>query len=97
VIVELRSRVHLFEAGSTGLLSNDIACRLRRFKIIRHQISRRILKMNRRLAKESGKQVAEQSGWHWALTGFALDAYGAADVSDVTAAAAEGYSLMERV
>jgi hypothetical protein len=23
--------------------------------------------------------VAEQRGWHWALTGFALDAYGATE------------------
>jgi hypothetical protein len=29
-----------------------------------------------RLEKEFGEQVADQRGWHWALTSFALHAWG---------------------
>src|SRR4030065_1033302 len=50
----------LFEAGSPGLLPKDLASKLERFKITRHQISRRILGMNTRLQKEFGEQVAEK-------------------------------------
>jgi hypothetical protein len=63
----------LFEAGSPGLLPKDLAVRLERFKITRHQISRRILRMNKRLEKDFGEKVAEKRGWHWALTSFAAD------------------------
>src|SRR4030042_1497782 len=35
----------LFEAGSPGLLPKDLAAKLRGFKVTRHQISRRILRM----------------------------------------------------
>jgi hypothetical protein len=66
----------LFEAGSFGLLPKDIAVKLGRFKVARHQVSRRILRMNKRVEKEFGEQVAEQRGWHWALTSFAIDAWG---------------------
>jgi hypothetical protein len=59
-----------FDAGSSGLLPGEIATKLERFKVTRHQISRRILRMNKRLKKEFGEQIAEKTGWHWALTGF---------------------------
>jgi hypothetical protein len=65
----------LFEAGSSGLLPNDLACKLERFKVSRHQISRRIKPMNKCLEKEFGEKAAEKRGWHWALTGFAFDAW----------------------
>jgi hypothetical protein len=65
----------LFEAGSPGLLPKDLAVKLERFKITRHQISRRILRMNKRLEREFGEHVAEQRGWHWALTSFAVEAW----------------------
>lgn len=65
----------LYEEGSSGLLPKDLAFKLERFKVVRHQISRRILRMNKRLEKEFGEHDAEQRGWHWALTRFVLDAY----------------------
>lgn len=49
----------LFEAGSPGALPKDLATKLARFEVTRHQISRRILRMNKRLVKEFGEQVAE--------------------------------------
>jgi hypothetical protein len=66
----------LFEAGSLGLLPKDLAIKLERFRITRHQVSRRIQRMNRRLKKEFGEQIAEQRGWHWSLTSFTLEAWG---------------------
>src|SRR4030065_652380 len=55
----------LFEAGSPGLLPKDLAVRLERFKVTRHQISRRILRMNTRLEKEFGEKAAEKECWDW--------------------------------
>src|SRR4030066_668541 len=66
----------LFEAGSPGLLPKDLATKQLRFKVTRHQISRRILGMNNRLEKRFGEHVAEKRGWHWALTGFVREAWG---------------------
>jgi len=66
----------LFETGSPGLLPKDLATRLDAFRVTRHQISRRILRMNKRLEKEFGEHVAEQRGWHWALSNFAVNAWG---------------------
>jgi hypothetical protein len=66
----------LFEAGSPSLLPKDLAAKLERFKVQRFQVSRRILRMNKRLMKEFGERVAEKSGWHWALTSFAVEAWG---------------------
>jgi hypothetical protein len=66
----------LFEAGSRGMLPKDLQRRLEHFKVTRHQISRRILKMNKRLKKEFGEPVAEKRGWHWALTHFCIEVWG---------------------
>ncbi len=49
----------LFEVGSLGLLPKELATKLGSYKVTRHQISRRILRMNKRLDKEFGEQVAQ--------------------------------------
>ena len=59
-----------------GLLPKDLAAKLVQFKVTRHQISRRILRMNKRLDEEFGEHVAEKRGWHWALTNFAIEIWG---------------------
>lgn len=66
----------LFEAGSRGVLPKDLTAKLVRFKVTRHQISRRILRMNKRLEREFGEHVAEKRGWRWALTSFAVEVWG---------------------
>jgi len=66
----------LFEAGSPGLLPKDLAIRLQHFKITRHQVSRRILRMNKRLKNQFGERIVEKRGWHWALTSFAVEIWG---------------------
>jgi hypothetical protein len=70
----------LFEAGSLGLLPKDLAVKLERFKVNRHQVSRRILRMNKHLEKEFGEKVIEKRGWHWALTSFANEVWGDTEV-----------------
>jgi hypothetical protein len=66
----------LYEAGSPGLLPKDLQANLEKFKVTRHQISRRILRMNKRLEKELGEHIAEKRGWRWALTNFATNTWG---------------------
>ena len=66
----------LFEVGSPGMLPKDMAEKLERFKTKRFQVSRRILRMNRRLAERIDRCVAERRGWHWALTGFCFESWG---------------------
>ena len=65
----------LYEAGSIGLLPKNLQLRLERFKVTRHQVSRRIHRMDKRLEKEFGEHIAEKRGWHWALTSFAIEAW----------------------
>ncbi len=72
----------LFEAGSLGLLPKDMRTKLERFRVSRHQISRRILKMNKRLEKEFGEQIAEKRGWRWALTSFTHEIWGETEKTD---------------
>ena len=66
----------LYEAGVAGLLPKDLAEKLSGYKVRRHQVSRRILRMNKRLEAEIGERLVEKRGWHWALTGFAVDVWG---------------------
>lgn len=66
----------LYEAGGVGMLPKDLATRLLQFKVRRHQASRRILRMNKRLETEIGEALVEKRGWHWALTSFAFESWG---------------------
>jgi hypothetical protein len=67
---------YLYEAGSAGLLPRDLAEKLSQFKVKRHQVSRRIVRMNKRVEKEIGERVVERRGWHWALTTFVFESWG---------------------
>ena len=49
----------LFEAGYLGLLPKDLAVKIERFNVLRHQVSRRILRMNKHIEKEFGECIAE--------------------------------------
>jgi len=52
----------LYEAGRGGMLPKNVAARLSAYKITRHHVSRRLKRMNKRLMKEVGQQVAEKRG-----------------------------------
>lgn len=66
----------LYEAGDCGMLPKDLAVRLTQFRVRRHQVSRRILRMNKRLETEIGETLVEKRGWHWALTSFVFESWG---------------------
>ncbi len=72
---------HLYEAGGSGMLPKDLAARLAQFKVRRHQVSRRILRINKRLESEIGEVLVEKRGWHWALTSFAFESWGDSESS----------------
>ena len=69
----------LYEAGRGGMLPKDVAARLSAYKITRYHVSRRLKRMNKRLMKEVGKQVAEKRGHRWALTNFAYELWGGSE------------------
>ena len=71
----------VYESGGQGVLPKDLAARLSQYKIRRHQVSRRILRMNKRVQSEIGETVVEKRGWHWALTNFAFDTWGESEPS----------------
>ena len=77
--VDLEILQVLFEIGSTGMLPKDLAAKLEKFKVTRHQVSRRILRMNKLLEKEFGERLVEKRGWHWALTSFAYQSWGSSE------------------
>lgn len=60
----------LLDVGSEGLLPKEIAARLVKYKVSRWHVSRRLVRMNKRLKKEVGQIVAERRGWKWAATSF---------------------------
>jgi hypothetical protein len=66
----------LYEAGNAGLLPSELATKLTEFRIRRHQVSRRVVRMNKRLEKEIGEKLVEKRGWHWALTSFTFESWG---------------------
>ena len=69
----------LYEKGEGGVLPKDIAYMLSGYQVKRHQISRRLLRMNKRLMKEIGQHVVEKRGWKWALTSFTYNIWGIAE------------------
>jgi len=71
---------YLYEAGGGGMLPKDLAARLTQFKVRRHQVSRRILRINKRLESEIGETLVEKRGWHWALTCFAFQSWGDSEI-----------------
>jgi len=60
----------LLGAGSEGMLPKDIAARLVSYKVTRWHVSRRLVRMNKRLKEEIDQNVAEKHGWKWAATSF---------------------------
>ena len=68
------------EAGVPGVLPKVAAADVNQrgtFDLKYYDVSRRILRMNKRLHYETGKCLFEKRGHAWALTRFAFDSYGA--------------------
>jgi hypothetical protein len=66
------------EAGVLGVLPKVVAADINQrgnFALRYYDVSRRILRMNKRLHFETGKCLFEKRGHAWALTKFAFDSY----------------------
>jgi hypothetical protein len=85
--VDLDIMDRVYQAGDLGVFPKDIAAALPQFKLKYYDVSRRIVRMNKRLKKEAGELLFEKRGHRWALTRFAFDVYGAVDVANVSLAA----------
>ncbi len=64
-------------AGLAGVFPKDVAASLEQYKLEYYDVSRRIVRMNKRLSSETGELLFEKRGHRWALTRFAFDVYGA--------------------
>jgi len=67
------------EAGDPGVFPKDVAeyvNKLGAYVLKYYDVSRRIVRMNKRLHFETGKVLFEKRGHRWALTNFAFDIYG---------------------
>jgi ATP-dependent RNA circularization protein (DNA/RNA ligase family) len=74
VDLEILERLHT--VGREGILPKDVAADLPQWKMKHYNVSRRILRMNKRLEHETGERLFEKRGWKWALTRFAFESYG---------------------
>jgi hypothetical protein len=74
VDVEIVERVR--EAGAQGVFPKDVAKGLQQYGLVYYDVSRRIVRMNKRLQLETGELLFEKRGHKWALTSFGFDAWG---------------------
>ena len=72
------------EAGVAGVFPKDVAKHpaLAKYGLEYYDVSRRIVRMNKRLRYEVGELLFEKRGHRWALTRFAFDRYGETDVGN---------------
>jgi hypothetical protein len=78
----------LLEVGVNGALPKDVAAEVNRrggYGLRYYEVSRRLVRLNKRLHFETGKCLFEKRGHRWALSRFGFDVYGAAseEVEDV--------------
>jgi hypothetical protein len=74
----------VIEAGRIGVFPKDVAKSLQQYSLEYYDVSRRILRMNKRLKLETGEVLFEKRGHKWALTKFGFDAYGATAAEEVS-------------
>jgi hypothetical protein len=73
----------VFEAGDVGLLPRVVAEKLAGFGVTRFHVSRRIGRMNKRFRERVDEALFEQRGWRWALSRFAVNAWGGGGKEDM--------------
>jgi hypothetical protein len=78
--LEILERVR--EAGPQGVFPKDVAKELCQYALKYYDISRRIIRMNKRLQFETGERLFEKRGHRWALTSFAFEVWGEMEVVD---------------
>jgi hypothetical protein len=71
---------YVMEAGLKGVLPKEIVKNLNPdYNVKYYDVTRRIVRMNKRLIHEVGEALFEKRGQKWALTRFAFDVYGATE------------------
>ena len=80
VDLEVMERVR--QAGDLGVFPKVVRRTRQQFDLKYYDVSRRIVRMNKRLKMETGELLFEKRGHKWALTRFAFDVYGAIDLAD---------------
>jgi hypothetical protein len=63
-----------------GALPKDVATEVNRrggYSLSYYEVSRRLVRLNRRLHFEAGKVLFEKRGHRWALSRFTFEVYGA--------------------
>jgi hypothetical protein len=66
----------VYEAGVQGIFPKDVAKQLNQYCLKYYEVSRRILRMNKRLTHETGEKLFEKRGWKWAPTHFVFEVWG---------------------
>jgi len=74
VDVDILGVVH--EASLRGIFPKDAAKQLRQYCLKYYDVSRRLVRMNKRLEHETGERLFEKRGHRWALTRFAFEVWG---------------------
>lgn len=76
--VDLAILERVFQAGAPGILPKDVAsdAGLRQYSLKHYHVSRRTMRMNRRLSSKIGECLFEKRGHKWVLTSFAFEVYG---------------------
>ena len=72
----------LLEVGVVGVLPKDVAKTVNErggYGLKYYEVSRRLVRLNKRLRFETGKVLFEKRGHRWALTRFAFDVYGSTE------------------
>ena len=78
-VVDLRILETVRVAGHPGMFPKDVAGELQQPGLRYYGVSRRILRMNKRLKAETGEALFEKRGHRWALTSFAVEVWGATE------------------
>ena len=77
----------LLEVGVNGDLPKDVAFEVNRrggYGLKRYDVARRLVRLNNKLHKKTGKVLFEKRGHKWALTRFAFETYGASIADEST-------------
>jgi len=61
------------------MFPKDMAGELSEYKLAYWNVSRRIVRMNKRLEHETGERLFEKRGHKWALTSFAFEVFGTSE------------------
>ncbi len=67
-------------SGDNGVFPKDVAAELNQFDLAYYDVSRRIVRMNKRLKTESGHHLFVKTGHKWTLTRYAFETFGSVEL-----------------